>query len=191
VSVSGSKVASEIARVANQLGIPSGVAELALSLMSRVSQRLVRGFRLADRIVAFLYLASELSGRRWSRYELVGVCNAVGASPGTVRRIVKVARWSLGLSARGTDAEPIVRRVVSELGLPSEVGDRAADVVRWLRVNGLTSGRNPYGVVAGVVYLVARDMGLDVNQADVARAAGVSTVTLRARARELSELMQR
>jgi transcription initiation factor TFIIB len=73
--------------------------------------------------------------------------------------------------------------LASKLGLPASTVAEAAKVLETARRRGVHSGKNPLALAAAALYIAS---GKTVTLKNVARAAGISEVTVRARARELA-----
>jgi transcription initiation factor TFIIB len=51
----------------------------------------------------------------------------------------------------------------------------------------ISAGKNPMGLAATVLYIACLRTGVNIRQADIAYAAGISEVTLRNRIKDLKE----
>jgi transcription initiation factor TFIIB len=93
------------------------------------------------------------------------------------------------LNIRINPTNPIdyIPRFASELGLSSNVQQRAIEILEQAINLGLTSGRGPMGVAAAALYIASIEKGERRTQRDVSEVAKVTEVTVRNRYKELQE----
>jgi len=84
--------------------------------------------------------------------------------------------------------KPFIRRLVERLELPTKVVEDAMRIYEEARKARLTVGRNPIGFVAACVLVASRLNGIFVSQKVVARAIGVTEVTVRNRCKDLAKI---
>ena len=54
-----------------------------------------------------------------------------------------------------------------------------------LRKKTLTAGKDPMGLAASILYIASKEMGEDISQEELARAAAVSEPTIRSRIKDI------
>ncbi|GAB3411196.1 transcription initiation factor IIB family protein [Haloparvum alkalitolerans] len=175
----------EIARLVSALDLSQGLRERASQL-----------FRQAQR-------ADLLTGRSIEAFaagSVYGACRTDGVLR-TIEEVADVARCprekvllgyrvlnvELEIASRPISPGDILPRLFTALDVPPAVRSRAVALADVARETGILSGRSPSGVAAGCLYLASEERGGGLFQADIAAAANVTPVTLRARYQELQK----
>lgn len=85
------------------------------------------------------------------------------------------------------DPAKYIIRVANNLKFDEKAKRRALDILEQARKKNILAGKDPVGMAASVLYLVSPAEGQNVprTQAEIARAAGVTEVTVRNRSKEL------
>ena len=85
-------------------------------------------------------------------------------------------------------ALPFVAKICAQLGLSSIVEEFAAELLQEYGDKKFSAGKDPKGLAAAAIYIAARQLGIkNVTQANLAKAAQVSDVTVRNRYKEMVE----
>jgi transcription initiation factor TFIIB len=79
-----------------------------------------------------------------------------------------------------TDPMKCIVKVANNADLNENTKRQAMDVMNNLNRK-ITSGKNPMGLVATVLYISCLNTGVNIRQVDIANAAGITEVTLRNR----------
>lgn len=169
----------------NELDIPSETAQMAQSIYQqyRAERGDLEGTVLEVIASASLYCACKATEEPLDPDDFATV-------DGILSRRILLRRSKDIASKIGLDpsifvsTEQYVERYCEELGLASETGERALNIIRELEKTGLSSGKSPSGWAAAAVYNASRDTGRVVTQKDIADIANVTTVTIRNRYQE-------
>jgi transcription initiation factor TFIIB len=130
-----------------------------------------------------------------------GVCRC-NRQPLAIEDVVTVARDSrshilsaynalnqnLGLPVPPMHAKAYIPRLTSELDLSNDVQHRATEIATQAKDRVHSHGCNPIGIAAACIYLATQEKDSTINQPTIAKAANVSTVTLRNRRNELQPI---
>ena len=180
-------------RLREALGLPERVGEEAARLCKAAEERGLSAGRPPETVAAAaVYLACRVAGEH-ARLDRV-VEELCELEPGLshrkrngvlqeVWRAVKLLARGLGVKTRPARPEDMLATLASKLGLPASAVAEAAKVLEAGRRRGVHSGKNPLALAAAALYIAS---GKAVTLENVARAAGISEVTVRARARELA-----
>lgn len=166
----------EIHRLVSTLELPDPVRDTACRLFRDAHDAdLARGHGLDHLAAAVVVAAGRIHGTAVTHDAVERHSRAAGRRSvyGTYQDLVE----TLGVPVPPPDATTLVAGVTDALDLPAAVRTAAE---RWCRAHGdelVGSGRNPKGVAAAAVYDAANG---GATQDDVADAAGVTPVTLRA-----------
>jgi transcription initiation factor TFIIB len=83
------------------------------------------------------------------------------------------------------DPTKYVAKVANNISLSERTKRKAIAIISEAQRRGISVGKDPMGIAASVLYLAGQATGELKTQADVARAAGVTEITVRNRSREL------
>jgi transcription initiation factor TFIIB len=182
-----------VSRLSKALGLPERVGEEAARLCRVAAERGLWAGRSTEAVVAAtVYLACRAAGEHVKLDRIVEVlCELEPDLAYRVRNgVIQEVRRAAKLLARGLDLKPRPARpedmlvaLASKLGLPASTVTEAVKVLEAARRRGLHSGKNPLALAAAALYVAS---GKTVTLETLARTAGVSEVTVRARARELA-----
>jgi transcription initiation factor TFIIB len=92
----------------------------------------------------------------------------------------------LGLPTQPVRPSEFIPRLASELGISDAIRHRAVALSKHHRETAISNGCRPSGVAAAWIYKAAQEHGRSLTQQRMAAAAGMSTVTVRARRDELN-----
>ncbi len=173
----------ELSRLAPLLDLPGHVADTAAALLRRAESAgvLRGGQRLREYVAAALVAAARLEGRGVTINE---AAERLGVDRSRLARAYRELVTALGVKPR-LDPRSLVPRLASRLNLPPAVEALANRLIDALRVKGLLQGKPQVGVAAAAVYLASILLDEKRNQAEVARAAGVTDATIRNRYRDI------
>jgi transcription initiation factor TFIIB len=182
-----------VSRLREALGLPERVEEEAARLCRAAVERGLAAGRPVEAVVAAaVYLACRLAGEHVKLDRLAGVLCEL--EPGLehrsrngvyleARRAFKLLARGLGVNPRPARPEDMLPALASELGLPASAVTEAAKILEAARRRGVHSGKSPRALAAAALYLAS---GKSVTLKNVARAAGITEATVRARVRELA-----
>jgi transcription initiation factor TFIIB len=176
-------VTEEINRLANLLGLSNLIKDEALMIYrTAVNKGLIKGRRVNGVVAASIYLACR-------KYQFPITLDEISKYSEVDRK--DVARF-FRLLIRETNlkisvADPIVfiERFIETLKLKRYFFTKAKELLMKAKEKGITAGKDPAGLAAAVIYIVATLEGENITQKDVARVAGVTEVTVRNRLREM------
>ncbi len=178
---------------ANKLGVPDHVIETAWKIYSEVAkQKLTMGRSIQAFTAASLYAAIRIHNFPRLFEEVVEVSNE---SNRLVHRslglIMKNVLNKLGYVYRPITPRTLVFRFGNDLNLSIGIQKAAADLLREAAKGGLTKiGKDPKGLAAAALYLVAKKTAEKKTQTDFAEVARITEVTLRTRAKEIIKYLK-
>ncbi|MFC5974004.1 transcription initiation factor IIB family protein [Halomarina salina] len=175
----------EVRRIAGAMGLTDGIVEQACALFRRAQREdLLPGRSVEAMAAGAVYAICRTNG-------LPRTCGDVAAparvSQNRVENAYSVLNRELSLPSVPVPPGAYVPGLASTVGLSDGTRRQAAHVTEQAQERGLTNGKHPAGVAAAALYLVAEARVEEVTQGELAKAADVSTVTLRARWTELRE----
>jgi transcription initiation factor TFIIB len=178
----------EIDRMASALGLPDNVRETASVIYRRaLDENLLPGRSIEGVSTASVYAAARQAGVPRSLDEVAGVSRVEKSE---IARTYRYVVRELGLEVQPADPESYVPRFASELGLSEEAENRARQLLKNAKEQGVHSGKSPVGLAAAAVYAASLLTNEKTTQAAVSEVADISEVTIRNRYHELLEAEQ-
>lgn len=179
---------TEIKRIGSNLNLPLRVKELAAKIYRKAfAKKLLRGRSIKAMVAASLYFACRKQKIPRTLKELVEetTCN-----PRDIRRCYRIIIRELGLKVPAMDPAMLVPKYVAELNLDVEVEKASRRLLNQVKKHLTISGKDPKGLVAAAIYLVAQELNQPVSQSKIAKTIGVTEVTLRSRYKEFRRLIE-
>ena len=167
-----SQAMSELQRLSEKLYISSSVQEMAAVIYRKtLNKGLVRGRSIKAMVAASLYVACRFTKIPRTLKEISR----------TYRRIVQNLRMEMPID------NPIdyVTKIAEKAGVSSDVEGLAFKIIRTAKNKHATVGKDPSGLAAVALYMASKLKKEKTKQTLLAKAAGVSEVTLRNREKEL------
>jgi len=181
------KAITYIQGIADRTSIPQQVTEQGVRIYRQATAAdLIRGRSIDAMAAAALYSATRLAGYPRNPDEMA---EASGVDRRTLLRCHRVLVTKLRLKPTSPHATDFLARLASDLQLPPPVEARAREMLRDADAKGITSGRSPTGLAASAIYVASHDMGQPRTQKRVSEVSGVTEVTIRNRARELTRAL--
>jgi transcription initiation factor TFIIB len=183
-------VTSEIARLAEELGIGESTQTMAKTLFDQfVSKEDVHGYALEVLAAACLYTACKVESVPLSPDDFAAAPKAAFTRVILLRRVKKISS-TLGLDPSAFfDPHAYIDRYCDELGISAEITARAHQIIDIADDAGIGGGKSPTGRAAAAIYNATIDYGRRVTQRDIAKVAGVTEVTIRNRYQDQRELL--
>ena len=183
-------VNSELARLAEELGIEESTRTTAKSLFDQFANKEeIYGHALEVLAAACLYTACKVESIPLSPDDFAAVPQTAYTRVILLRRVKEISH-TLGLDPSAFfDPHGYIDRYCDELGLSEQTTERAHEVIDVADNAGIGGGKSPTGRAAAAIYNAVLDHDLKVTQSDIANVADVSEVTIRNRYREQRELL--
>ncbi len=175
---------SEIERINNALTLPETVAETAATTYRRAQkQSFLHGRSIEATAAACVYAASRFQHLPRSLDE---VSQEAQAPKDDIARTYRRLSEKLGLAVPITYPTDLLPKIASELEVSPSVHKTAHALIEATKEEAIV-GKNPSSVAAAAIYRAAKQLDEPVTQNDVAEAAGVTEVTVRARLKDIAE----
>ena len=179
----------EIERMGSALGLPRTVRETASVIYRRaLDDGLLPGRSIEGVATSAVYAAARQANLPRTIRDVAAVSRV--DEPEFTRTYRYVVR-ELSLQIAPPDPENYLGKYASELGASDELVERAHELLRDAKEEGLHSGKNPVGLAAAALYAAGLLTNEQYTQERVSAVTGMSEVTIRNRYRELLELADR
>lgn len=174
---------SELQRLSEILSMPSSVQDMAAIVYRKtLNEGLVRGRSIGGMVAGALYAAVRFAKLPRTLKE---ISEASQRSQKEIARSYSVIVRNLGMKMPIDDPVDYVTKIAEKAKVSNEVEALAINLLGQARKQFATTGKDPSGLAAAILYLSARMLKEKVTQARLAKAANVTEVTVRNRKRDL------
>lgn len=178
-----------LAKIKERMNLPDSVVEKAAYIYRRAQERkLIRGRTIGSVLAASIYIASRQMGVLRT---LDDVSAASDIKPKDVGRSYRMLVSNMELQVPMLEPTKYVVKVANNTNISERTKRKAVAIIIEAQRRGVSVGKDPMGIAASVLYLAGQATGEYKTQADIAKAAGVTEITVRNRARELKTRLGR
>jgi transcription initiation factor TFIIB len=176
---------------ASKLNIPEYITETAWRIYVEIAKkRLTMGRSIEGFVTASLYTAIRIHNFPI----LIDDVSDVAMIPNRILfrslgMIISEILPVLGLDYRPISAEKLVFVFGNKLDIPIDIQIKALNIVKKIIKKGLYIGKDPKGLAAAVLYLVAKETPFKKTQVEVGKIAKVTEVTIRSRLKDIRGLV--
>ena len=178
-----------LSKLKDRLGLPDYVTEKAAYVYRKAQERgLIRGDTISSVLAASIYVAVRESGVLRTLEDISESSNVKSKEAyRSYRRIVSEFEFKVPM----IDPAKYIIRVANNLNFDEKAKRKALDILEQARKKNILAGKDPTGMAASILYIVNLAEGQNVpkTQAEIARAAGVTEVTVRNRSKELRKTL--
>lgn len=173
----------EVERYTDRLHLPRGIKNKALFIYRKaLKEDLIRGRTISDFVAAAIYAACRESKVPRS---LTNVSEASGRSVKDISRTYRLLVRSLKLRMPIDTPMKFVPRIAGSLNIDVETERKTLESLRIAGERKLLIGKDPRSMATAALYMACKSNKRKMTQKKLADAAGISTVSLRNRLREL------
>ena len=178
----------ELEKIADKLGVSKTIVEQAAWIYRKVlKEGFTRGRPLQATAAAALYAACrDLEAPRTLK-DFAAITNVPKKD---LARCYRKMLSIVDIKLPAVDLMRCVSRVAASVGFGEKVKRRAFELVKLAQQTGNLVGKDPMGTAAAVLYIAGTLEGEHIRQKDLAKAAGVTEVTIRNRCRSLKSLIE-
>jgi len=185
----------ELDRLSDKLYIPGPVKEKAVIIYRKALKKgLVRGRTINVMAAAALYVACRDSETPRALWEIAEVSLVEGAEKERIKGIARCYRLLLKeLNLQMPIAVPLtyISKIAEKVGIPGETQGLAIKILRQAKIlqqakkKPIGSGKDPIGLAGAALYIASQQNNEGATQEDIAKVAGVTSVTIRNRYKHL------
>ena len=173
---------TELKRIGGNLNFPERVKKAAVRLYKEVFKKnLLRGRSINGMIAACAYYVCKKERVPITLQEILGEASI---NDNIVKKCYKILVRELNLKSPHIDPVALIPRYCADLGLDIHIEKEAIKVLKNFIANNSICGKDPKGLCAGSIYLVAKLKNKKISQKDISKVIGVTEVTLRSRYKE-------
>jgi transcription initiation factor TFIIB len=174
-----------LSRIKDRLGLPNHVTEKAAYTYRKAQERgLIRGDTIGSVLAASIYVAARQSGVLRTLDDISKISDL---KTGEVARSYRRIMSELDIKVPLIDVKKYIIKVANNLNFDEKIKRKALELVDHAQKKNLIVGKDPMSIAASIIYLVNLSESKPTTQAEIAKAAGVTEVTVRNRSKELRE----
>jgi transcription initiation factor TFIIB len=159
------------------------VKKAAIRLYKEVFKRkLLRGRSINGMVAACSYFVCKEEKVPITLQEIL---DEASINANIVKKCYKILVRELNLKSQHIDPISLIPRYCADLGLGIEVEKEAIKMLQNFISKTSICGKDPKGLCAGAIYLVAKLKNKKVSQKEISRVISVTEVTLRSRYKDL------
>jgi transcription initiation factor TFIIB len=158
------------------------IEKVAYIYRKALLKRLIRGRSIEPVLAAAVYIAIGDTLASTSLKEISDVSNI---RLKTVSRMVRLLASELDILLPIADPARCVTKVGNIAGLSEKTKREAVDLMSHIKETKYPCGKKPMALAATILYVACSKTGEYISQKEIAKAAGVTDVTIRARFRDL------
>jgi transcription initiation factor TFIIB len=172
----------------DKLGLSDGIVEKAAYIYRKaLSNNLTRGRTIPGVLAAAVYIACREMGANRTLDDIAAGSNVKRKE---VSKNFRVLHTSLDLKVPQQDPMKCIAKVANIVKLSEKTKRKAAEIMSNVMKAEISAGKDPMGLAASILYLSSIKTGEPVSQMSIARAAGVTEVTVRNRFKDLKSKLQ-
>lgn len=178
---------NELHRISEKLHIPSSVQEMAAMIYRKaLNNDLVRGRSITAIVAGSLYVACRFTKIPRTVREIAEVSVR---DQKDVSRAYRLIVQNLKMKMPIDDPLDYVTKISEKAGVSNEAEGLAIKIIRKAKNRHSTMGKDPSALAAAALYMASKLRKEKITQKHIAKAAGISEVTIRNRKRELMETL--
>ncbi len=173
----------------DKLRLSQSVSERAMLIYRRALKAgLVRGRSIKSIMAAATYAACRMLGTPRDLREFERAYPAVKRK--TIAQGYRLLLKHLGLKVPVVDPSIYVNKIASKVGLDQRTVQEALRLLNEAVKKKATVGKDPVGIAAAALYMACQETTQNLTQKDIAKAAGVTEVTVRNRFKGLKDILE-
>lgn len=174
---------SMLSRIKDRLGLPHHVIEKAAYTYRKAQERgLIRGDTIRSVLAASIYVAVRQSGVPRTLDDISEISDI---KPGEVARSYRRIISELDIKVPLIDPRKYIVKIANNLDFDEKIRRKALELMEQAQKKNLALGKDPISITASILYIVNLSESRPKTQAEIAKAAGITEVTVRNRSREL------
>ena len=176
---------NELNMLKDKLALSDATVEKSAYIYRKaLERRLARGRSISAIVAAAVYIACRELQIPKSLREIAATSNIRRK---VLSRSYRILISKLDMKIPIIDPMKCIFKVANKTNLNEKTKRQAMDVMNNLTKREISAGKNPMGLAATVLYVSCLNTGVNIRQADIASAAGITEVTLRNRIKDLKD----
>lgn len=171
--------------ISSKLGLPESVVEETAYLFRKIAaKKILAGRSTNSMLCATVYITCRLTD---TPRTLQDVANAGNIKKKNLQRIYRFLVKELDLHPDAYNPNEFVTRVSKAVGLSEKTERLAFKILGCAAKKNVSTSKNPMAMAAAAIHLAASINEEKIPQLKIAKASGISAVTIRDRTKEIKE----
>jgi transcription initiation factor TFIIB len=176
---------SELYILKDKLALSDATVEKCAYIYRKAQEiGLIRGRTIAGIVGSAVYIACR-------ELQIPKTLREIAVAGNIRRRVLsrtyRILTSELDIKIPIIDPIKCIVKVANKASLNEKTKRQAIDVMNMIAKREISAGKNPMALAATVLYISCLNTGVNIRQADIAYAAGISEVTLRNRIKDLKD----
>jgi transcription initiation factor TFIIB len=172
----------------DKLGLSGVVVEKSAYVYRKAQAKmLVRGRTISGVLAAAIYIACREMGAPRTLKDIATACNVKRKE---LSKDYRMLHSRLDLKIPQIEPMKCIAKVANIAKLGERTKRQAAEIMSKVTKKEISAGKDPMGLAASILYLSSIKTGEIITQSDIAKAAGVTEVTVRNRAKEVRDKLE-
>jgi transcription initiation factor TFIIB len=176
---------SELYILKDKLALSDATVEKCVYIYRKAQEiGLIRGRTIAGIVGSAVYIACR-------ELQIPKTLREIAVAGNIRRRVLsrtyRILTSELDIKIPIIDPIKCIVKVANKASLNEKTKRQAIDVMNMIAKREISAGKNPMALAATVLYISCLNTGVNIRQADIAYAAGISEVTLRNRIKDLKD----
>ncbi len=174
-------------RLKDKLGLTEALVEKTAYIYRKAHERrIVRGRTVLGILAAAIYIACREMGSPITIRDVAERCNIDRRD---VARNYRVLVFELEIKSPAIDPMKCIAKIANKSSISEKTKRGAIEMMEKVIREELSAGKDPMGLAATVLYMSSRKSGENRTQSELAKASGVTEVTIRNRFNHLKYML--
>jgi transcription initiation factor TFIIB len=174
---------SELLMLKDKLGLSDAIVEKTAYIYRKVVvRRLVRGRTIPGMLAACLYLSCRETGTPRTIKDISSKSNIKRKD---IARSIRLIILEFDIRAPIFDPMKCIAKIANISKVSEKTKRQAFDIMNMANRSKISAGKDPMALAASILYIACKETAENKTQRDMAKAAGVTEVTIRNRVRDL------
>jgi transcription initiation factor TFIIB len=187
MNLSSQQIIQEFQILKNGLGLSDKIIDEAKLVIRNASENgLVRGRTHTTVVAAAVYIACRETEAPRPLHDIATIVNVKRK---ILAKYCRILMNKLYLNLPTIDPSKCIVNLADTINADEKAKRLASVMMNEIIDKGISAGKNPMAITACILYICCRRAGYRTSQASIAKAAGITDVTLRNRFREVKKVM--
>jgi transcription initiation factor TFIIB len=173
--------------IRTKLGLPEPVVEYTAYLFRKISaKKIIAGRSTTGILCATAYIACRLTN---TPRTLQDIANAGNVKKKALQKLYRFIVNELNIYPAAYSPDEFVARIAKAINVSEKTQRWAFRILAVVESKEISTSKNPMAIAAAAVHLAVIKNHEKVSQAKLSKISGISTVTIRNRAKEIKKLL--
>lgn len=176
---------SELKRIGANLNFPDHIKTSTVRIYKKIYKKnVLRGRSIHGMVAACIYYMCKKLKHPLTFQEIL---EQSGVTESIIKKCYKTLLKELNLKSLQRNPISLIPKYCAELKMKTKLEQTIFKLLKNYCKSNPTSGKDPRGICAGAIYLVAKLNNIKISQKEISDVIGITEVTLRSRYKEIIE----